>query len=106
MKLLTLPIVAALAIASPVFAADLDKGKKLSRQCTVCHGRDGVGTDPEVPNLAGQSAYYLEKAMKDYRSGEREDRRMTLIAKRLSDEDIRDLSAWYEAHVITVQPPS
>ncbi len=49
------------------FAADPVNGRALSRQCTVCHGKTGVANDPEVPNLAGQSAFYLEKSMKDYR---------------------------------------
>ena len=49
------------------------------------------GKDPEVPNLAGQPAFYLEKSLIDYQTGKREDRRMTLMVKPLSKEEIRDI---------------
>ena len=87
-------------------AADPENGRKLARQCSVCHGKLGVARgDPEVPNLAGQSSLYLEKSLKDYRSGARQDRRMTLLAKNLSDDEIKDLSAWFESITITVTEP-
>jgi cytochrome c553 len=87
-------------------AADAENGRKLARQCSVCHGKFGVSPgDPEVPNLVGQSSFYLEKSLKDYRSGAREDRRMTLLAKNLSDDDIKDRSAWFESIKITVIEP-
>lgn len=80
-------------------------GQTLARQCSVCHGKTGMATDPEVPNLAGQSALYLEKSLKDYRSGARQDRRMSLIAQPLSDEQIAHLAAWYAAFIVEVTPP-
>lgn len=86
-------------------SADLAKGQSLSSQCSVCHGKDGIARDPESPNLAGQSAFYLEKAMVDYQKGLREDRRMSIIAKTLSMEDIKDLAAWYSAFEVTVKEP-
>ncbi len=85
--------------------ADLAKGKALSSQCSVCHGKDGIAKDPESPNLAGQSALYLEKALVDYQKGLREDRRMSIIAKGLSLEDVKDLAAWYAAFELTVKEP-
>jgi len=88
-----------------VTATDLDNGQRLSRQCSVCHGKQGLSSDPEVPNLAGQSAFYIEKSLKDYQSGVRADRRMTLLVKNLSDSDIKDLAAWYESFVIEVSRP-
>jgi cytochrome c553 len=90
---------------APVFANDLENGRKLARQCSACHGRQGVSRDPEVPIIAGQHAFYLEKALKDYREGAREDRRMTLIVDRLSDDDISDLAAYFAAFEISVKEP-
>jgi len=55
--------------------------------------------------LAGQSAFYIEKSLKDYQSGAREDRRMTLLVKNLSDEDIKNLAAWYSSLKIIVEEP-
>ena len=94
-----------LCLPAPAFAADAENGRTLARQCSVCHGKTGMSKDPEVPNIAGQSALYLEKTMKDYREGRREDRRMTLIAQPLSDEEISDLAAWYSSIEVTVVVP-
>jgi len=94
------------AIAGPVQAAgDPAAGRELSRQCSVCHGRNGLANDPEVANLAGQSAFYLEKSLKDYRSGAREDRRMTLIAQGLDETAILDLAAWYASIEVVATVP-
>ena len=92
-------------MASPALARDAEHGQKLARKCSVCHGKQGIIRDPEVPNLAGQSSLYLEKSLKASRSGEREDRRMTIIVRTLSDEDIRDLAEWFSTFVITVERP-
>ena len=104
-----------LALLSPVLlvallvnhshAADIENGKKLARQCSVCHGKLGIGNDPEVPHLAGQPAFYLEKSLFDYKNGTREDRRMTLMAQPLSKEDIKDLAAWFASIEIEVKEP-
>lgn len=71
----------------------------------MCHGKEGIASDPEVPNLAGQSAFYVEKSLKDYKSGIRQDRRMTLMAANLSDADIKDLAAWYASITVEVTVP-
>lgn len=86
-------------------AADPENGQKLARKCSVCHGKTGMAKDPEVPNLAGQSSFYIEKTLKDFQSGAREDRRMSLLVKSLSDEEIKDLAAWYASIVVTAVVP-
>lgn len=91
--------------AAPTWAADLDNGRILARKCSACHGKNGLARDPEVPHLAGQSALYLEKSLKGFRSGKREDRRMTLIAKPLTDSEIKDLAAWFSSFELTVVVP-
>ena len=91
--------------ATPSLAADLEKGQILARKCSVCHGKNGMARDPEVPNLAGQSSFYLEKILKDFRDGIREDRRMSLVIKSLSDDDIKDLAAWFSTFIVTVERP-
>ncbi len=93
-------------ICLPAFGGDLAAGKALSSQCSVCHGKNGIAKDPESPNLAGLSALYIEKTLVDYQKGMREDRRMSIIAKTLSMEDIKNLAAWYAAFEITVKEPS
>ena len=104
---MTLPTICAisLALATPGHAGDPVNGRKLARKCTVCHGKLGVGRDPEVPHLAGQPALYLEKSLNDYKTGKRKDRRMTLMVKPLSKADIKDLAAWYGSLKIEVKAP-
>lgn len=97
--------VAVFCLTTPLHAVDLERGQDIARKCTVCHGKMGVAQDPEMPSLAGQSAFYLEKSLKDFQSGARHDRRMTLMAQPLSDQDIKDVSAWYASFVVTVTPP-
>lgn len=90
-------IVTALAFAaSPAWSADVRKGEQLAQQqCAACHGKDFVtGVDPTYPKLAGQYADYLEKALRDYQTGARNNAIMAGIAKPLSRQDIRDLSAY------------
>lgn len=74
-------------------------------QCTVCHGANGVAVNPDAPNLAGEAANYIEKQLKAFRSGERKQEQMSIMAQNLSDEDIADLAAWYSAMKVTVTLP-
>lgn len=83
--------------ASPSAGAQgADPPAKLST-CLPCHGRDGIGTAPVNPNLAGQKALYLAKQLEAFRSGERRHEQMSIIAGSLSDEDIQALADWYAA---------
>ena len=102
----TLALVGAGALAAaPAHAADAANGRTLARACSVCHGKLGLASDPEVPHLAGQSALYVRKALEDYRSGARHDRRMTIMAEPLTDEAIADLAAWYESIEVSATAP-
>lgn len=73
--------------------------------CRVCHGLDGVGTNPMIPNLGGQSADYLTKQLEDFRAGRREDPQMSIIARDLTEEDITALADWYGAITATYALP-
>ena len=97
---------AATMLAIPVtFAADLEAGKKKARQCSTCHGIDGIAKIPIAPHLAGESQVYIETQLKAFRNGKREHEMMTVVAKGLSDEDISDLAKWYAAIEITATMP-
>lgn len=86
-------------------AADLGAGKKAANMCSVCHGKDGIAVNPEAPNLAGESAIYIEKQLVAFRSGERKHRQMSIIAQGLADEQIKNLAAWYAAMKVSVELP-
>lgn len=90
------------AIALTAFAAaaaaqgDAAAGQRKAQVCQACHGPDGNGIgDPQYPLLAGQHPDYLEKALKDYRSGVRNNPIMAGFTGTLSDQDIADLAAYF-----------
>lgn len=69
--------------------------------CAACHGYEASGNpNGDVPVLHGQNAGYLEATLKDYRSGKRSSdiiSEMRFFAKKLTDEEIRDLALYYAA---------
>jgi len=85
---------------------DTKAGRKKAMQCAPCHGIDGISKLPNAPNIAGSPAIYLEKQLKAFRSEERKDETMNVVAKPLSDADIADLAAWYSNLAVSVTLPS
>ena len=96
---------AVLALADAAQAADPAAGRKKAATCAACHGINGIAKIADAPNLAGESATYLTKALNAYRDGKRQSEQMAIVAKRLSDGDIEDLAAWYAALKVTVTEP-
>lgn len=90
---------AALALAGPVAAADVEAGKKKVQEvCAACHGPTGAEpTTPEYPKLAGQYPDYLAKALRDYKSGQRKNPIMAGMAAGLTTTDIDNISAFFYA---------
>jgi cytochrome c553 len=88
-----------------VEAQDAPGRQKVVQTCAVCHGVNGIGVNPDVPNLAGESTVYLEKQLKAFRSGERKHEQMSIIAKGLQDQDIADVAKWYSGLKVTVAVP-
>ncbi len=80
-------------------AGDAAAGKEKNSMCVGCHGIEGYRTAfPEayhVPRIGGQHAEYLVKALQGYRDGTRSHPSMTALAKTLSEQDIKDLAAYY-----------
>ena len=98
-KLFALLVLASVAQVSA--AQDVVGNAKNAKveQCIGCHGIPGYkATFPEVypvPMLGGQSAKYIESALKQYRKGERKNPSMRGIAMSLTDQDIADVAAYY-----------
>lgn len=76
-------------------SANAEAGMQKAQICGQCHGQDGISIIPIYPNLAGQKQAYMEMQLRAFRSGERINAAMTPHARRLSDQDIVDLSAYY-----------
>ncbi|WP_334189490.1 c-type cytochrome [Noviherbaspirillum sp.] len=70
--------------------------------CVSCHGAAGNSTIVQNPKLAGQHEAYLFKQLADFRTPQRNNPIMTPISKALTDEDMRNLSAYL---VTQVQKP-
>jgi cytochrome c553 len=93
-------------LVSPALAQDKGAGRQLaSQQCQTCHGIDGIAKIPIAPHLANESAIYLQTQLKAFRSGKREHEMMTIVAEGLTDQQIADVSAWYESIQITATVP-
>lgn len=96
----------ALALTAPAAAAgEPDAGRAKARMCQTCHGLDGIGRMPDVPNIGGESALYITRQLNAFRSGERRHEQMSIIAAGLGDDDIADLAAWYSSIEFSVRVP-
>jgi len=87
---------ACVALTGAATAADVIAGAAKAKEvCAACHGVDGNSPDVNNPRLAGQHADYLAKALRDYKSGERNNAIMKGFAATLSKKDIENLAAYY-----------
>jgi cytochrome c553 len=91
------------ASAMAPVSADPALGREKAAACAVCHGPMGLSVTPDAPHLAGQPEIYLAAQLRAYRSGRRQHEVMAVIAKPLSDDDIRALAAWYSSIRIEVR---
>lgn len=74
-------------------------GKRILPPCFVCHGGKGQGEKQDIPALAGQQADYFTRTMLEFKNGQRHNdiySRMRLIAQQLSEDEIRELSQYYQ----------
>jgi cytochrome c553 len=97
--------IAAAILAGHAAAGDAAAGKQKAAMCAVCHGLNGLAKNPEAPNLAGDNVNYLIKQLKAFKSGERKNDQMSIIAESLSDDDIANLATWYSSLKVTVEMP-
>ncbi|MBA2723413.1 MAG: cytochrome c, partial [Methylibium sp.] len=99
-----LSILLAAALVSPVLAQqskapappDLKKGEAIAAGvCIACHAADGSRGSPANPIIAGQHPEYLVKQLVEFKSGVRPSPIMQGIAASLSEDDMRNVSAFY-----------
>ncbi len=96
MKTLLTGTIAALLISAPAFAGgDPQAGKAKAQVCAGCHGPQGISPSPTFPNLGGQHEDYLYHALKAYKSGARKNPIMEGQVAGLTDEDMKNLAAWF-----------
>lgn len=85
------------ADANPFTNGSAEAGAAKAATCVACHGPAGNSSNPEWPKLAGQGAAYVYAQLKAFKGGERQNPLMSAQAAALSDQDMRDLAAYYEA---------
>ena len=73
---------------------DAQAGKAKAAACTGCHGANGEGKAPN-PALAGKAEDQFVQAMKDYKSGKRNNPVMKTFASQLTDQDMANVAAYY-----------
>lgn len=106
----TLALVSMLAVAfstqaaeQPAAKADPAKGKQIAETvCVACHAADGNGlaATPNQPKLAGQGEDYIAKQLRNFKAvagkpAARANPIMGGMATPLSDDDIKNLAAWF-----------
>lgn len=77
--------------------ADIGAGRAKGLTCAGCHGAVGArNTYPgfRIPKIGGQSATYIAASLRAYRDGLREHPTMEAQAGTMSDEDIKNISAY------------
>ena len=86
------------------FAAEAEGGaapgksvQEIAKPCEACHAADGNGTAALYPRLAGQYHDYLERALHEYKNGDRQNAIMAGFVKTLSDADMDALARYFSA---------
>ncbi|MEN8261220.1 MAG: c-type cytochrome [Pseudomonadota bacterium] len=65
--------------------------------CRSCHGERGNSFTPYNPRLIGQDEKYLLKSLKDYKNGLRKNPTMVYVVKKLTDQELAEMAAYYSA---------
>jgi cytochrome c553 len=92
-------LVGALSVAiicgSFAHAADTAAGKEKAEVCAGCHGDAGISQTENIPSLAGQPDQFLQWQLVFFRSGSRKNEQMQPIVEQISNDDIRNLGAYF-----------
>jgi cytochrome c553 len=103
MRIISIGMLAAAFIVFGSFAhaADIAAGKAKAELCAGCHGDNGISLTENIPSLAGQQDQFIQWQLVFFRSGARKNEQMQPIVEQLSNEDIRNLGAYFA----TLTPP-
>nr|WP_314546842.1 c-type cytochrome [uncultured Massilia sp.] len=94
--LLPTSVIVSSDMMGPPDAVSVGRGATLAQSCSMCHGARGTASaGTEAPHLAGEPASSTYKQLRDFKSGHRESVVMQALATNLSDQDMRDLAAFY-----------
>jgi cytochrome c553 len=83
--------------ASHAAPADAQAGASKAAACVACHGAQGVASLALTPSLAAQPALSTVYQLIQFREKRRLSPAMNALAQALSDQDIKDLAAYFAA---------
>src|SRR5262245_30059943 len=92
--LVTAGVVLALGLM-PAHAADIAAGKEKAELCVGCHGENGISQTENMPSLAGQPDQFIQWQLVYFRAGARKNEQMQPIVEQITNEDIRNLGAYF-----------
>jgi cytochrome c553 len=78
-------------------AADAAAVKEKAEVCSGCHGENGISQIENIPSLAAQPDLFLQWQLIFFRSGTRKNEQMQPIVETLTNEDVRNLGAYFAA---------
>jgi cytochrome c553 len=81
--------------SAPAHAADVAVGKEKAEMCAGCHGENGISQTENIPSLAGQPDQFIQWQLVFFRSGARKSEQMQPIVEQISNDDIRNLGAYF-----------
>ena len=90
-------VVLGLTACLPAHAADLAAIKEKAEPCSGCHGENGISQTENIPSLAGQPDQFIQWQLVFFRSGARKNELMQPIVEQITNEDIRNLGAYFAA---------
>ena len=105
-----LSIVAGICLLAPslVFAGgDAAAGEAKAATCAACHGPNGNAIVDQFPHLAGQVPGYIAAQLAAFKDRSRENAVMAGIVGTLSEQDMKDLDAYFSglpAHMGSITP--
>src|SRR5262249_53605520 len=95
---LAISAVALVAFASiSAHAADVTAGKAKAEICAGCHGDNGISQTENIPSIAGQPDQFIQWQLVFFRAGSRKNEQMQSIVEEITNEDIRNLGAYFSA---------
>lgn len=79
----------------PFTGGSPEAGQAKSATCAACHGPGGNSASPDFPKLAGQNSAFIYRSLQALKSGHRQAPVMNPMAAPLSDQDMKDLAAYF-----------
>ena len=97
-------VLSAVGSAAAWAKGDVERGRRLARECFACHGQDGYSPSPINPKIGGQHERYLFLSLKEYRDGGRSHSLMRGSVLSRTDQELEDIAAYYASQPGYLEP--